>query len=140
MSSASGLGASMVTLTRRLRPASLIVTFSMCLAIRDLTQMQKSPNGDHAGSSGSRASEAPVTRFRTLTQWKALRSKPMTRQLAGYGSAQSVNRACVPKGVSLVQAVKVVIAYADAVPELTHLPFVVLAQEAIERAFPWPCK
>jgi len=42
-------------------------------------------------------------------------------------SAQSVNRACLPKGVSLVQAVKVVIAYADAVPELTHLPFVVLA-------------
>jgi hypothetical protein len=46
--------------------------------------------------------------------------------------------ACVPDGVTVDQAKRVVVKYMSARPERTHEYFIVLAEEAIKDA--WPCK
>jgi Rap1a immunity proteins len=51
-----------------------------------------------------------------------------------YGGGQEF---CSPKGVSIGQAVAVVIKYIEARPERMHEPFADLALEALKAA--WPC-
>lgn len=45
---------------------------------------------------------------------------------------------CAPVGATNEQSVRIVVAYIDAAPHRTHLPFVVLATEALRKA--WPCR
>ncbi len=49
----------------------------------------------------------------------------------------SVN-VCPPSGANLIQAVRVVVNYADKIPERWHEPEAKIAAEALARA--WPCR
>jgi Rap1a immunity proteins len=58
--------------------------------------------------------------------------------VAGLVYGEGGQEFCSPKGVSIGQAVAVVIKYIEARPERIHEPFGKLALEALEEA--WPCK
>ncbi len=45
---------------------------------------------------------------------------------------------CIPNNVVTVQAVRVMVRYMEARPQKMHEPFVVLALEALQDA--WPCR
>ena len=48
------------------------------------------------------------------------------------------NNVCPPSGVTMGQALRVVVAYIDQLPARLHEPFAELALEALQQA--WPCR
>jgi hypothetical protein len=53
-----------------------------------------------------------------------------------YGSRMPGLAACIPKGVSFSQGLRVVVVYMERHPELLHRPLAGLAIEALSEAFP----
>ena len=96
------------------------------------------------------SAEGTTTANQMLPGCKGLRDNSMTSGVSVYqqgrcgGYVASLvygggeQEFCSPKGVSIGQAVAVVIKYIEARPERMHEPFGGLALEALTAA--WPCK